>query len=174
MSLRDVKACMEALQEKIDHLEDGTLHRCCECDDPIKSGDKDAPWCNKCGSPAHCDGCGGDIVQGLCSDCVKEAVEKAATVELPRCGECDEKIKSHGYCPHCHRQEIVAAKTCAVTRYPHVGVPRTGAMPDQILTFLTVLVETCGCRSAARRCVQCDDATYLRELYRNSLGEVRT
>jgi len=173
VSLREVKACMEALQEKIDHLEDGTLHRCCECDDPIKAGDKDQPWCNKCGAPTHCDACGGDIYEGLCKGCVDAAVEGAQAKALPECYECDGKIKSHGYCPHCHRQEVVAAKTCAITRYPHVGIPRTGAMPDQILAFLAVLVETCGCRSSHKLCTRCDDAVYIRTLYDVSLGEVR-
>jgi hypothetical protein len=176
--LRAIKEVVGVLQEKIEHLEAETVAHCCECDEKIHAGEADQPWCNKCGAPVHCDDCGGDVTEGRCTGChdkaIEESIEKAKLGNLPSCEECDSVIEGKAVHHHCHRETLAAARTNLLTRYPHVGMNRTGPMPDQILTFLTMTLDAC-CqgRGASKLCAQCSDAAYVRSLYDVSLGEIR-
>jgi hypothetical protein len=110
--LERVKECAEALVEKIEHLEADALRSCLECEEPIKadvaitcapcvkleeatcgeckaklSGDDN--YCDTCGAPPDCDGCGGQITQGHCSHCSSQEVAAAkhmARGTYPRLG----------------------------------------------------------------------------------------
>ena len=161
MSLKSVRACVEALVEKVEHLEEDALKNCHECTDPIKAEEisvcescsanpdcvrcketiGDEAWCNNCGAPPDCDGCG----------CVMTS----------------------GFCPGCKEQEVTVAEARVADHYPVQGIPPVGELQDQLLTFLVVLAESCGCSSRSKRCVRCDDAMRLRGLYTEHLGEIR-
>jgi hypothetical protein len=90
----------------------------------------------------------------------------------PHCDGCGADI-NQGYCPICAEDKVSRAVDEAAGNYPHLGIRRVGACPDQLLDFLKVLVDTC-CRSQPKPCARCQDALYLNLLYAHHLGEVRT
>ena len=98
--LERVKECAEALVEKIEHLEASALRSCAECEEQIKTDvamtcapcvkleeatcseckcklTSDDGYCDDCGSPPDCDGCGNQILSGHCSNCNDTEVREA-------------------------------------------------------------------------------------------------
>jgi hypothetical protein len=109
--------------------------------------------------------CQGEIKgadEAFCSDCAAGA----------DCDDCSEEI-IQGYCTTCSNSRERSARAVAVGFYPHVGLPRHGAVPDQIISFLRTMIDTC-CKIDPRPCPRCDDANYLLLTYAHHLGEVRT
>lgn len=78
--LSQVKRELEDVQEKLEELVRKAARNCTECKCTIKGTDE--AYCDECGAPPDCDGCGSEITDGFCQTCATENLSEAEDAAL--------------------------------------------------------------------------------------------
>lgn len=101
--------------------------------------------------------------QTWCESCATRAAD---------CDGCGRDLWD-GFCKACRDEQVDRARERARGIYPHIGLPRQRDLDETLLIFLSVVREGC-CNLEPGPCARCQDATDLRERYRERLGAIRS